>query len=194
MQTGSGSVQLTKQSPYLTDLSLRTLGLLFNVPDTAQNATRLDLPALLNQLAHTSLYSAVPKGSDRRMWFGPGPLVSCVFFLQQHTEPKQQLLEQLELHTMNVIVLSVLDWLESPHFASQPAFLDLSGPVFEVATCTPCSNLACCLSRCLLSGLPSIIAAIKAFSAHFGCSCAVLVHDTHASTVLLAMKQLDCSQ
>lgn len=134
MQTGSGSVQLTKQSPYLTDLSLRTLGLLFNVPDTAQNATRLDLPALLNQLAHTSLYSAVPKGSDRRMWFGPGPLVACIFFLQQHTGPKQQLLEQLELHTMHVVVLSVLDWLESPHFATQPAFLDHSGPVFEVAT------------------------------------------------------------
>lgn len=173
MQTGSGSVQLTKQSPYLTDLSLRTLGLLFAVPDTAQNATRLDFPALLNQLAHTSLYSAVSRGSDRSMWNGPGPLVSCIFFLQQHTEPKQQLLEQLELHTMHVIVLSVLDWLEGPHFASQPAFLLHSGPVFEVATSTP-SNLACCLWRCLLvyhqySCNQSIFSALWVFLC---CSCA----------------------
>ena len=124
LQAQSGQRQLSKQDAHLTDLTLHTVAQLLQAPEAAQTAIRSGLPALLNQFAQcphfTSPQTASLEAAKVQGLSLPGPLVTCIHYMNEAQGGTEQLLEHLQASSMTAILGLIFDWLESPGFAHKP--------------------------------------------------------------------------
>ena len=124
LQAQSGHRQLSKQDAHLTDLTLHTIAQLLQAPEAAQTAIRSGLPALLNQFAQcphfTTRRTASPEAAKVQGLSLPGPLVTCIHYMNKAQGGTEQLLQHLQASSMTAILGLIFDWLESPGFAHKP--------------------------------------------------------------------------
>lgn len=97
-----------------------------SLPEAAQTAIRLGLPAHLNQLA-------------RCQQIGHAGLITCIYHMHKAAGGQEALLEQLQPESLSTVLSLVLDWINTPQFA------ELSPDVYGGKTYGVVASMGVCL-------------------------------------------------